>query len=144
MSNPLTERERAQAGQPFWKPTRQDRLRVARKAARGEKARKVDVRKACVNRDGYCRLLGIGPWDCHGPSEWAHLEHKRRGKTVNQAPEIRHTTEASAMFCRRHHEAYDAHRLRIQLLTPAGANGPLGYDFDGAVYLEEQGMPRVW
>jgi hypothetical protein len=32
------------------------------------------------------------------------------------------------MLCRRHHQAYDAHRLQIGALTDRGADGPLSFE----------------
>jgi hypothetical protein len=96
------------------------------------------VRAACVERDGYCRLYPLpmgdefdGPrlaWkECVGPSEWAHLEDKRRFKTRGLPPEERHTTRESVMLCQRHHDDYDDRKLTVEFLTERGADGPLAW-----------------
>lgn len=101
------------------------------------------MRATCVERDGQCRahintryervdfsgghlLLG----DCEGVSEWAHMHERRRSKTRNQAPEVRHDTKYSLMLCTRHHAQYDGRerpRLFITALTRRGADGPLKF-----------------
>jgi hypothetical protein len=102
----------------------------ARKA-RAEAAMKRAVRKACVKRDEWCRILyqETPPelWGCDGPSEWAHLHSHRRSQTRGQAADKRHTTAGSLMLCRVHHQQYDAHKLRITCLTRKGADGPLKF-----------------
>jgi hypothetical protein len=65
---------------------------------------------------------------CDGASEWAHLEDKRRFKTVGMEPEERHTTGGSLMLCKSHHVAYDRHRIKITILSRAGADGPLRFE----------------
>ena len=83
-------------------------------------------RARTVARDGHCRLAdtpGFGP--CHIASEWAHLEGKRRYKTRGLPPEQRHSTAWSAMLCKWHHDAYDAHDIECEAVTSRGANGPL-------------------
>ena len=100
----------------------------SRKLVKGRKDRaeakvKRSVRAKCVERDGFCRLLGCGP--CSGVSEWAHLGDKKRARTRGMAPEIRHTTAGSFMACTGHHAAYDAGRIRIETETSRGADGPL-------------------
>lgn len=61
---------------------------------------------------------------CAGPSEWAHIGKHRRCHTRGMAPEARHTTQGSAMLCKRHHDAYDAHEFDIEPQTAAGMDGP--------------------
>lgn len=92
------------------------------------------VRAACVERDGYCRY-----WkdvfeaccvavECTGPSEWAHLES--RARTRNMKPELRHNTATSLMLCKFHHDKLDGRRyprIRVELLTGHGADGPLNW-----------------
>lgn len=80
------------------------------------------VRAACVERDGYCRFMGLT--HCAGLSQWAHLEEKKRARTRGMAPEERHTTTHSAMACERHHGLYDAGKLTIGM-TERGADGPV-------------------
>jgi hypothetical protein len=89
------------------------------------------VRRHDVDRDGYCRVQSedpdlltiVGP--CAGLSEWAHLEDQRRGRTMGQPPEQRHTSGGTAMLCNRHHTAYDAFKWAIEHLTTRGADGPI-------------------
>lgn len=91
------------------------------------------VRAECVERDGYCRYGDRT--DCDGPSEWAHLEDKKRARTRGQAPEVRHTTEKSMMLCHRHHALYDAGTLHIRLYSDKGANGAVSIYRPGDVFL---------
>lgn len=108
------------------------------KAERVEKKVKTDVRSKCVARDGDCRIgngaVGIVDQivgeigECDGPSEWAHLEEKKRSKTRGQEPEVRHTTAGSCILCRRHHNRYDGRErpaIAVAKLTKRGADGPL-------------------
>jgi hypothetical protein len=81
------------------------------------------VRSQCVDRDGFCRLMGVGP--CAGASELAHLGDKKRFKTRGQAPEVRHTTAGSFMACAGHHRRYDAGEIQIEAMTANGADGSL-------------------
>ncbi len=89
------------------------------------------VRAHCVERDGFCRLIGLSP--CSGVSEWAHLE-QTRAKTRGMAPEARHTTTHTAMLCTRHHGLYDAHVVRIAM-TERGANGPIRAQYGSHVVM---------
>lgn len=127
-----------------------------RTTAKGRKDRAEDkqkhiVRMLCVGRDGDCRIvsakdggkdrwmikagdaMSIGPhvdvWgqECRGESEWAHMHSRRRSQTRGQAPEIRHDSAHSLMLCTKHHQDYDAHKLRITSLTRKGADGPLKF-----------------
>ncbi len=113
------------------------------KAKKDRQAAKVvqSVRAKCVARDGDCRVKLAVPNDvvflmlspdveCRGESEWAHLGEKKRAKTRGQAPDVRHTTELSAMLCTKHHNQYDGRerpRLVIEPLSPRGADGPLRF-----------------
>lgn len=108
------------------------------KSERVEKKVKVDVRSKCATRDGPCVLTRAGFGDrivgdlgnCDGPSEWAHLEEKRRSKTRGQPAEVRHTSVDSCMMCRRHHARYDGRerpRIAVDKLTKRGADGPLRF-----------------
>jgi hypothetical protein len=90
---------------------------------RAERKVATSVRAQCVARDGYCRLMGLDV--CEGPSEWAHLGDKKRFKTRGQAPEVRHTTAGSFIACRRHHRAYDAGVIQIEVRSDLGADGRL-------------------
>ena len=103
------------------------RARVKRRRLRIEGQVAARVRRECVERDGYCRLAEVEiVADCFGPSQWAHLEDKRRFKTRGMEPAERHCTEWSLMLCQRHHDDYDQHRIDIQAATSRGADGPLG------------------
>lgn len=119
-----------------------------RKTTKGRKDRAEDkqkhlVRMLCVARDGDCRMIphssltdvfsyelaferAVGG-DCRGESEWAHMHSRRRSQTRGQAPEIRHDSAHSLMLCTKHHQDYDAHKLRITSLTRNGADGPLKF-----------------
>src|SRR6185436_15514401 len=95
----------------FPKPTPRRILKA--RNDRAEVAVKKSVRAKAVERDGYCRLAGIdGFGPCRGPSQWSHLFDRRRSQTRCQAPEIRHSTRASAMFCERHSALEEARRIR--------------------------------
>lgn len=88
------------------------------------------VRAKCVERDGYCRLMGLG--FCAGPSQWCHLGEKKRSKTRGLPPEERHTTVWSFMGCEGHHGAYDAGEIGIEPVdAEKGANGHLRVTVDG-------------
>jgi hypothetical protein len=110
------------------------------KAKRVEKKVTVDVRAQCVARDGACRFQADYPGDrfaganldltCSPPPEWAHMQAKRRSKTLGRPPEVRHTTADSLILCRRHHARYDGRerpRLEIEPLSTRGADGPLRF-----------------
>lgn len=111
------------------KPQRGSAKREKARAKRQEAKHAKGVRAQCVARDGYCLILtrwifvngkiqppvvfaGVGP--CLGPSEWAHVGEHRRCHTRGMAPEQRHTTAGSAMMCKRHHDAYDAHEFDLE------------------------------
>lgn len=98
------------------------------KTTRGRKRRREgkvtkSIRAQCVERDGYCRLMGVGT--CDGPSEWAHLGEKKRARTRGMDPEVRHTTVHSMMLCHLHHYLYDVGTITITLRTARGANDPV-------------------
>lgn len=106
------------------------RARAAKRRKEGPVA--TLVRDACVDRDGYCRVMGIG--FCAGPSQWAHLGQMRRCHTRGLAPERRHTEAGSLMLCEYHHGQYDAHRLAIDPVDPdKGAIGYLAVTVDGVI-----------
>ena len=104
---------------------------------RAEAMQKRAVRRMVAGRDGYCRLARVVRRDlgderevaalCGGTSEWAHLEDRRRSRTVGEAPEARHTTAGTAMLCRDHHQLYDRHRIQITMLSRYGADGPMRF-----------------
>jgi len=113
-------------------PKPEPKKRVKDRAKRAEQKVEQFVRAQCVLRDGDCRvgsilnrLFVLTFCRCGGESEWAHLEDKRRFKTRGQDPEVRHTTAGSLMLCTEHHQDYDQHRLEIEPLTEAGADGRL-------------------
>lgn len=102
-------------------PKGESRKRIKGRRDRKEATVKKSVRSQCVDRDGFCRLMGLGL--CEGVSEWAHLGEKKRFKTRGQAPEVRHTTAGSFMACTGHHYSYDAGEIHIEAMTPNGADG---------------------
>jgi len=110
------------------------RTRKSLKAAKDRVEMKVikRVRAKCVVRDGFCRLMGMGP--CQGVSEWAHMHAKRRSQTRGKAPELRHTTSESFMACTSHHAWYDAHKITVEPLTDRGADGPMSARVRGEEY----------
>ena len=96
------------------------------------------VRQACVDRDGYSRMVSRGIYFAGlvngGPSEWAHLTP--RARTRNMRPEVRHHTAITVMLTQKEHDALDGRshpRLYIEPLTGRGADGPLRYRFNGTV-----------
>lgn len=112
------------------------RARQTAKKRRADDAVAKAVRAECVERDGVCRYWNdvfasaFVAIDCEGPSEWAHMHARRRSKTRNQAPGIRHDTKYSMQLCRKHHDQYDNRakpRLFVTALTSKGANGPLKF-----------------
>ncbi len=113
------------------KPGPTAKARAKRKRAESPVARR--VRAICVERDGTCRYWKdifadcFASVECDGPSEWAHLEDYKRGRTRNMKPELRHTTTGTAMLCRKHHREYDAGRIRVVAFTGRGADGALGW-----------------
>jgi hypothetical protein len=117
---------RFKSKQPVGFQTRQTKKDADEQA---ERLRKRAVRADCVARDGYCRYgRDLSNFDsCRGPSEWAHYGDKKRFKTRNQDPEVRHTTKESLMLCRKHHRMYDRGTLLIELLTDAGCIGLLRF-----------------
>jgi len=111
-------------GQKVEAPKRSKPIR-RKPRSREERDRITAVRAKCVTRDGYCRGQREGyVHTCEGPSEWAHLERKRRSKTRNQPPAIRHTTADSLMLCQSLHRLYDKHQVAIEV-GGRGCNGPL-------------------
>lgn len=113
---------------------------MKRAAKRVESQIVQQVRAACVERDGHCRLIwgtvlqkdehrGPDLDYCSIKSEWAHLGDKKRFKTRGQEPAERHCTTGSLMLCDRHHRMYDIeHTLTITPLTERGADGPLKFE----------------
>jgi len=106
---------------PKPEPKSKERAREKRHEAAVIKA----VRAHVSARDGYCRARMVGT--CDGRDEWAHLEDKRRARTVGMAPEERHTANDSLMLCTRHHDDYDEGRLAIFKHSPMGAEGHLAF-----------------
>lgn len=129
------------------------RIRVKAKP-KAERDQIAEVRRHCVDRDGYCRVetahyggvMADGYFvdgetaqvdaasACSGPSQWCHMHVKRRSQTRNQAPEIRHTSAESFMGCQKHHDEYDGRqqpRLYIRPMTRRGANGPMKFSRQG-------------
>lgn len=119
---------------PFTRRTKKagPTARARAKRRRAEHPVATKVREKCVDRDGFCRLMGLSP--CSGQSEWAHLEEKKRARTRGMSPEERHTTTHSAMFCTGHHAAYDAGKILIAM-TEKGADGPIRVEQAGRVVM---------
>lgn len=92
---------------------------------RREETHAAKVRATVTDRDPRCRaaMQGVGP--CDGHLEWAHLGDKRRCFTRGMAPEARHSTAWTAMFCSGHHRRYDAHHFEVEYLTDHGADGAM-------------------
>lgn len=130
------------SGVPLHKPEK--RSTTKRRKDRAEATQKQTIRAKCVARDGFCRLeraphgfnLFIGVPRCGFRSEWAHLGAKKRARTRGQAPEIRHTTKESLMFCDEHHRRYDGGDIEIEFLTADGADGLLLFRADELSYAE--------
>lgn len=114
-------------------PKPEPRKRTKGRAKRAEKKVVVDVRSKCVERDGYCRLAGLGFGQCAGESQWAHLGERKRFKTRGLPPEERHATTHSIMLCEAHHYFYDKgvsdSRICIELTQPQGADLPRSLRF---------------
>lgn len=104
------------------KPSRGTRKREKARAKRQEAKVIKTVREAVLARDRHCVLMWLSM--CGGELQWAHIGPNRRCHTRGQKPEQRHTTKGTAMLCRKHHDAYDAHEFDIQPQTPAGMDGP--------------------
>lgn len=110
-------------------PKPEPRKRSKRRRQHGEKKVERSVRQQCVERDSYCAIDKRADaitqllMPCEGPSEWAHIGRHRRSLTRGMAPERRHTTAGSAMLCRKHHRAYDAHEFDIRLASDRGMDG---------------------
>jgi hypothetical protein len=122
-------------------PKGEPRKRVKARRQRAERAVKVSVRSACVERDWFCRFGSEHPWDeygdtalrlsyegCGGQSEWAHVRGHRRSNTRGQAPEVRHDSKHSLMLCRRHHAMEEAGQLRVVYLSARGCDGPIRFE----------------
>ena len=95
------------------------------------------VRQACVDRDGYSRMVSRGIYFAGlvngGPTQWCHMRPYTRAQTRKMAPERRHSTKWTLMLTALEHSALDASRLEIEALTDRGADGPLRYRFNGTV-----------
>ena len=116
------------------------RPRASLKAARDRREAKVEkqVRAACVERDGYCRVAAGRDGDCRfgvpilcaGLSQFVHLPPRTRAHTRGEAPEQRHQTAWTGMFCQAHHDRIDGRRLpkmTVEFLTADRADGPLAF-----------------
>lgn len=101
---------------------------------RAEDAHAAKVRALCVERDGDCRVqrdcvwpvdsVGIG---CCGVSQWCHSTAKKRSRTRNMAPDVRHTTADSFMGCQRHHDMQERGELIATPRTDRGFDGPVDW-----------------
>jgi hypothetical protein len=124
------------------KPVKRMRTRPKPMSAKRRKEAAViaRVRKACVERDGHCRVQRFYP-ACSRVSTWAHLGEWRRSQTRGMAPEARHHTKGSLMLCEAHHKAYDLHQWDISY-GPNGADGPIVVHKNSGVAVREIDMRR--
>lgn len=126
----------------FSNPKPEKRATTKRRKDRKEAAVASAVRATVSERDGFCRLFTYDSsvyqmfGSCQGLSQWAHLGDARRFKTRGMEPTLRHTSSGSLMFCARHHQDYDAHRMQVEALTDRGADGPLRFTIGESVYTE--------
>lgn len=114
------------------------------RAAREETKVKARVRGEIMMRDrNRCRLAWYGEaqWAmgvCRGPVEWAHWGPYRRSKTVGMAPAARHCRQGGLAMCDRHHDDYDEGRMAVEALTSRECDGPLRFERDGRVWIEDE------
>jgi len=108
-------------------PKPEPRKRTKARAKRHESKVEQRIRAHVVKRDGFCRVGSATTYfgACEGVSELMHLEEYRRFKTRGQSAEDRHCTAGTAMGCTKHHALYDAHELKIEMVTHWGANDTL-------------------
>lgn len=127
----LNPRQRQTAVKP------EPRTRTKGRKDRAEAKVKQSIRQQCVERDGDCRMAAarfdddlpreLYPHRCTTQAEWAHLRGHRRSQTRGQAPERRHTTQHSLMFCQALHALEEAGRLTVTYLSDRGCDGPLRF-----------------
>ena len=128
-------------------PKGETRKRTKAREKRAERAVVQTIRPQVEQRDGYCRLYWLDSTlrrrvtvffgACHGRSEWAHFDEKKRFKTRGMDPVDRHTTAGSLMLCVYHHDQYDEGRLHIGAKTERGCDGNLVFERDGETFDEE-------
>jgi hypothetical protein len=104
------------------------REQVKGKASRSEAVVKREVRKACVERDGRCRVASLAADVCKGPSEWAHLAGHRRSQTRGLPVTIRHNTRWTMMLCNRHHKQEEDDKFHVIYKTAQYADGAIGWE----------------
>lgn len=122
--------------QPKPRPVRKKQGPVARyraKRKRADDAVRLEIRRRCVLRDGYCKFAIMG--GCDGPSEHAHLGRHKRARTRGMDPTDRHTMEGSCMLCERHHGLEERGTLQLAMFGELGANGPIRIAYQGRVFM---------
>lgn len=93
---------------------------------RSEATVKREVRAACVERDGYCRLAGLAiVGQCQGRSEWSHMAGHRRSQTMGRPADERHATAWTSMLCTKHGKLEEDDAIAIVPLTDRGLDGPI-------------------
>lgn len=117
---------------PKPEPYRKVKARQKRNEDKIKRMARLDV----VRRDGSCRLLRSGLGQCSGPSEWNHWP--KRSLTRGRPASERHSTKASMMLCRHHHQLVDDHFIRlIAQSAELGADGLLlAVHRDGRAWVE--------
>jgi hypothetical protein len=126
---------------PIPKPEKAKKPRTARQRKRNRikvrnRRRKLaeapviaQVRAECVERDKYCVVAtrcGI-EGECKGESVWGHLRGWRRSKTRKMAPEKRHSSLWTAMFCQFHDRLEESGQYEIVFHTSNYADGRISW-----------------
>lgn len=122
----MSHSERPKPGSGQYLSKGDSRKRIKGREDRAEKKTKTQVRAECVDRDGYCRVAEMMRTLCNGPSQWTHLEDKRRCFTRGMKPTDRHSTQWTCQMCQGHHAAYDAHHFDVRFIDEdKGADGAI-------------------
>jgi hypothetical protein len=123
-------------------PKPEPRKRTKARAKRHEAAIIQQVRAQCVARDGDCRIGSATTYlgACAGESEWCHLGDMRRFRTRGMDPDVRHTKAGTCCLCTKHHQMLDANEIRVEFMTPDGADGTLRFIRAGGSFLS---VPRA-
>lgn len=123
-------------------PKPEPRKRAKARSARQERSIVTVVRAHCVARDGDCRIGSATTYlgACDGESEWCHLGDMRRFRTRGMEPGARHTTQGTCCLCTKHHRMLDANEIRVEFVTPHGADGTLRFVRAGGSFLS---VPRT-
>lgn len=123
--------------QPKPAPKSREKARAKRLESRHAQQVRADV----FTRDVVCRLFDAEHiWPvfgrCDGRMTWAHLGANKRFKTRGMSPVDRHNSPGSCVLCEGHHRDYDEHRIDIQPVSSAGADGRLAFKVRETVYVE--------